>query len=392
MGPLSGFKFIEIAGLGPTQLCGMLLADMGAEVVRIERREPAALDALFPERYNLMNRGRRSVAIDLKRPAGIEVALRLLESADALFEGFRPGVMERLGLGPETCMSRNPRLVYGRMTGWGQTGPLAGKAGHDPNFIALAGVLDSIGERDGAPVLPLNLIGDFGGGALYLAVGLLAAVLEASRSGRGQVVDAAMLDGSISLMTMIYGLLAAGSWRPRRGHNLFDGGAHFHRPYRTKDGKYVVVGALEPRFYAALLEALGIEADLESYARPAAWERLRPRLEEAFLTRTRAEWCELFERLDACASPVLSLEEAPEHPHNRERRTFVTVDGIVQPAPAPRFDRTPSEIRCPPPRRGENTREALGDWGFEPAEIRRLIESRVVGAADEPGGRGGSEA
>lgn len=380
MGPLAGFKFLEIAGLGPTQLAGMLLADMGAEVVRVERAGPVDPVLPLPERFDLMNRGRRSIAIDLKHPEGVETVLRLTERAEALFEGFRPGVMERLGLAPEVCLERNPRLVYGRMTGWGQDGPLAGAVGHDPNYIALSGALGAIGQPDGPPTIPLNLVGDFGGGALYLVAGLLAALLEVGRSSRGQVIDAAMLDGAASQMTMVYGLLATGSWSDQRGRNLFDGGAHFHHVYRTKDGGHVVVGALEPRFHAALLEGLGIDPEeLGDPRDPERWPAFRERLEQAFLTRSRDEWCELLEGTEACLSPVLSMSEAPAHPHNRARGTFAEIDGVVQPAPAPRFDRTRSEIRSPPRERGQDTAEVLADWGFSDEEIGRLKAEGAVG-------------
>ena len=380
MGPLNGLKLVELAGIGPTQLAGMLLADMGAEVIRVERPSDPDLGFPIPTELNLMNRGRRSVVIDLKQPQGFAVVLRLIDRADALFEGFRPGVMERLGIGPEFCMERNPRLVYGRMTGWGQEGPLAGSVGHDPNYIALTGVLDAIGPRGGDPVLPLNLVADYGGGALYLVTGLLAALLERQRSGRGQVVDAAMIDGSASLMTLFYGLRAAGLWHHPRGSNLLDGGAPFSRPYATKDGKHIVVAAIERRFYRALLEGLEIpEEERIPQTDIDRWPELERQLEAIFRTRTRDEWCERLEGTEACVSPVLSIDETPEHPHHHERQTFIEVDGLRQPGPAPRFARTPGAIRNPPPEPGADTEAVLAEHGFTEAEIRRLATDGVIG-------------
>lgn len=379
MGPLQGISIVEIAGIGPGQLCGMLLADMGAKIIRIERVGAAGLGVAMPPRYNIMNRSRPSVPTDLKHPDGVELVLRLCERADALFEGFRPGTMERLGLGPEQCMARNPRLVYGRMTGWGQSGPLAHAAGHDPNYIALAGVLGSIGERGGPPVYPLNLVGDFGGGGAYLALGLLAAMLEASRSGQGQIVDAAMIDGAASLMTVFHGLLAAGRWSEQRGTNVLDGGAPFMRSYATKDDRYVVIGALEGRFFATLLQKLGItDITAEQQYDVACWPRMEQRLREVFRSRSRAEWCEILEGTDACFAPVLSLSEAPDHPHHRARGTYVDIDGIVQPAPAPRFSRTCSEIQGPPRSAGLQCAEALREWGIAQPEIDSLQARGVL--------------
>lgn len=382
MGPLAGYRILEIAGIGPTQLCGMLLADMGAQVLRLTRHGDADPGVGMPERFNLMNRSRPAVAVDLKHPDGARLLLRLCEGADALFEGFRPGAMERLGIGPAACMARNPRLVYGRMTGWGQDGPLATEAGHDTNYLALAGALDAIGGREGPPVLPLNLVADFGGGALYLALGLLAAMLEATRSGRGQLVDAAMVDGVASLTTMFHGLLAAGLWRERRASNLFDGGAPFMRSYQTRDGRYVAVAALEQRFYRNLLEGLGL-ADVDPAAQMDAsrWPGLHRRLEEVFRSRTRDEWCEILQGRDACFAPVLTFSEAAQHPHNRARETFVEVDGLVQPAPAPRFSRTPSAISSPPDETGQGVGTALAAWGIELDEVGRLEDCGVIGAA-----------
>jgi alpha-methylacyl-CoA racemase len=379
-GPLSGFKLIEIAGIGPTQLTGMLLADMGAEIIRIERLTEVDLGVAMPREFNLMNRSRGSASIDLKKPEGKNIVLRLCKQADALFEGFRPGVMERLGLGPEDCMSVNPALVYGRMTGWGQDGPLANSAGHDPNYISMSGVLNMIGEDKGPPVYPLNMIGDFGGGALYLAMGILAALLETSKSGKGQVVDTAMVDGVASMLTYFYGLQAAGVWNNKRGQNVLDGGAHFARSYETKDKHYVVVAALEARFYDELLDRLNID-DLdmrEQQMDRARWPDFQKRLEKIFIRKTREEWCEIFSGSEACFSPVLSLGEACLHPHAIARNSYVEIAGIVQPAPAPRFDRTPAEVQNPPSKNGEQTELLLEDWGFSEQEIQELLEKKVI--------------
>ncbi|MDH3745747.1 MAG: CoA transferase [Acidobacteriota bacterium] len=386
MGPLAGFRLIEIAGIGPTQFAGMLLSDMGADVVRIDRIDAPRTGVELPERFNLMNRGRRSMAVDLKHEDGAGILLRLVEGADALFEGFRPGVMERLGLGPEECLARNRRLVYGRMTGWGQDGPLAKSVGHDPNYIALAGALHTIGPADRPPALPLNLLGDFAGGALYLVVGLLAALLESKKSGRGQIVDASMVDGVASLTTVFHGLRAAGLWSLPRGRNVFDGGAPFHRTYETADSKYVAVGALELPFQVALIEGLGLPAeDIGRWMKPEEWPACSEEVETIVRTRTRDEWCTLLEGTKACLSPVLSFGEASEHSHNKERRTFVDFDGITQPAAAPRFGRTPSELRRPPSERGADTLAILRDSGFSSEEIARLLAAGSVSAAHEPG-------
>jgi alpha-methylacyl-CoA racemase len=383
-GPLEGIRIVEIAGVGPGPFCAMVLADLGADVLRIDR--PASTPYATPELpesapgAETLNRGRRSAAIDLKHAEGVAAILRLVDRADVLLEGFRPGVMERLGLGPEVCRSRNSRLVYGRITGWGQSGPLARSAGHDINYIALAGCLAHIGRSGERPVLPLNLVGDFGGGGMLLAVGVLAALVERSRSGRGQVVDAAMVDGAALLMTMFHGFRTSGRWTDERGVNVLDGGAHFYDTYACADGEFVAVGAVEPPFYAELLARLGLaDADLPKQLDRSAWEAMRERLAAIFRTRTRAEWCDLLEGSDACFAPVLDIASAYEHPHNVERRTFVEVAGVRQPAPAPRFDRTPGRIRRPPPSPGQDTDEALRDWGFARAEIDRL---RDVGAVD----------
>ncbi len=372
MGPLRGFKIIEIAGIGPGQFCGMLLADMGAEVIRLER--PVIEDPVMaiPAKFNLMNRSRPAVAIDLKTEQGIELVLRLCEEADAIFEGFRPGVMERLGLGPEVCMARNSGLVFGRMTGWGQDGPWADSAGHDPNYIALTGALACIGEKGGDPVYPMNLIGDFGGGGAYLAMGILAALLEVSKSGRGQVVDAAMVDGVSSLMTLIYGLKAGGMWCGERGSNVLDGGAPFACIYRTKDDKHVVIAPIENRFFRELLQELAIDdIDPTRQNDPSYWPEMEQKLSAVFRTKTRFEWSNILAGTDTCFAPVLDLSEAPEHPHNKVRKTYVRVDGINQPAPAPRFSRTPSEIQCPPTEHQPAT-PVLRRWGLSDDEINRL--------------------
>ena len=379
-GPLSGYRLIEIAGIGPTQLTGMLLADMGAEIVRIERLSPVDLGVPMPVRYKLMNRSRRSIAMDLKKPQGRDLILDMCARADALFEGFRPGVMERLGLGPDQCMQRNRRLVYGRMTGWGQDGPLANTAGHDPNYIGIAGVLGCIGKKDEAPAYPLNLIGDFGGGALYLAMGLLAAMLEAAKSGKGQIVDAAMVDGAASMMTTFYGLIAAGIWKEQRSSNILDGGAHFVNTYQTKDKQYIVIGAIEDRFYQKLLDKLEItDADLRTQQRNRdRWPEFTDRLQEIFLTKTQDEWGEIFAGTDACFAPVLSLTEAARHPHAQARNSYADVDGITQPAPAPRFSRTPSGIQSPPAEPGQHTEQVLQDWGFSEERIATLVDDNII--------------
>ncbi|GGB53605.1 alpha-methylacyl-CoA racemase [Tistrella bauzanensis] len=375
MGPLQGIRVVEIAGLGPGPFCAMLLADMGADVLRIERSTGSGL---FEPKFDLTNRGKRSVVIDLKKPEGIAAVLKLVESADIITEGFRPGVMERLGLGPEACLARNPKLVYGRMTGFGQTGPLAKVAGHDINYIAMSGALHAIGAAD-KPVPPLNLVGDFGGGALYLAFGLVSALLETRRSGQGQVVDATMIDGAASLMTMMYGMAAAGGWEDRREANLVDGGAHFYDTYETADGLHVSIGSIEPQFYAELVRLAGL--DPETFAPQndkAQWPALKVKLAEVIRTRTRDEWCAIMEGTDVCFAPVLSMFEAPEHPHNRARGTFIEIDGVVQPGPAPRFSRTMPDQPTPPPAPGTHTDQGLADWGFSADEIAAL---KAVGAA-----------
>jgi alpha-methylacyl-CoA racemase len=370
-GPLAGLRVVELAGIGPAPFAAMLLADLGADVLRVERPRPEP--GFVPPELDLLRRGRRSVCLDLRHPDGVATLLALAERADVLVEGFRPGVTERLGVGPEQCWERNPRLVYGRMTGWGQEGPLAPTAGHDIDYIAVAGALGAIGRAGGAPVVPLNLVGDFGGGATYLVIGILAGLWETARSGRGQVVDAAIVDGAASLTAGLHGLVAAGRWRDERGVNLLDSGAPWYDVYRTSDGEWVAVGALEPKFYAELMRLLGLPASEAERYDLAAWPALRERLAAAFATRTRDEWLEVFAGTDACVAPVMSLADAAGHPHLVARQTFVEVDGVRQPAPAPRFSRTPGAIQRPPPPPGEHTREALAEWGVD--DVDGLLES-----------------
>lgn len=382
MGPLDGFTVIEIAGIGPGPFAAMMLADMGANVVRVDRLTQSDLGITRSSRQNVLNRGRRSVAVDLKKPEGVAIVLKLASKADALIEGFRPGVAERLGIGPEQCMAQNPKLVYGRMTGWGQTGPLAKAAGHDINYIALSGVLHAIGGKSGPPVPPLNLVGDFGGGGMLMAAGMLAGLLSAGRTGQGQVIDAAMTEGAALLMASIYGLHGAGQWADQRASNFVDGGAHNYRVYETKDGKFVAVGSLEDKFHALLFELAGVDEPIPAQFAPDDWPRLSARLEEIFKSKTRDEWCAIMEGTDVCFAPVLSLSEAPDHPHNAARDAFVEVAGIRQPAPAPKFSQTPSEIRRQPPKLGEHTDEVLAEFGYSSAEIAALTEGNVVTQSD----------
>lgn len=380
MGPLQGVKVVEFAALGPAPMGAMLLADLGAEVLRIERKtntngRPTA--DLFDPKIDILNRSKRVVALDLKNPEAIEMALRLIEQADVLVEGFRPGVMERLGLGPDVCLARNPRLVYGRMTGWGQSGTLAHAAGHDINYLSLSGALHAIGEKGGKPVAPLNLVADCGGGAMLLAMGVLAGVISARHTGQGQVVDAAMTDGTAVLMAMMYTLKAMGQWTQERGSNLLDGGAHFYDTYPCSDGKWLSVGAIEPQFYALLLAKAGIEDP----AFTAQWDRsqwpvLKEKLAVVIASRTRDAWCALFEGTDACVAPVLDMDEAPTHPHNLSRRTFIDVAGVIQPAPAPRFSRTPAGKPTPPQPDGDT--QVLADWGFSADELTRLRQQGAL--------------
>ena len=364
MGPLEGFKIIEIAGIGPGQFAGMLLADMGASVVRIER--PVQGEAVFAAdaRFNLMNRSRPLIGVDLKTQQGVQLVLDLCEDADAIFEGFRPGVMERLGLGPDACMTRNPKLVYGRMTGWGQQGPLAETIGHDANFIALSGVYAGIGEKGGSPVYPLNLVGDMGGGGAYLVIGMLSAMLEATKSGKGQVVDSAMVDGAASQMSSIWGFRAAGAWKDERGSNILDGGAPFYTAYRTRDNRYIAVAPIENRFYRNLLTVLGLDdIDPARQHDQSQWDTVRQKLQAVFEARTRDEWCEILEGTETCCTPILDMSEVTSHPHIEARKTFVSIDGITQPAPAPRFSRTESEISSAAGPVRSDLYQVLKEWG-----------------------------
>ena len=373
-GPLSGLRVLEFAGIGPGPFCGMLLSDLGADVVRIDRKGSGRSSPA-----DVTSRGRRSVALDLKSPAAVEACLKMMEAADGLIEGFRPGVMERLGLGPDVALARNPKLVFGRMTGWGQTGPYANAAGHDMNYIAITGALHAIGTDD-KPVPPLNLVGDFGGGALYLAFGLLAGVLHARSTGQGQVIDCAMSDGAASLMAMFYGFKGAGMWQETRRSNLLDGGAHFYDTYQCADGGWISIGSIEPQFYALLLEKTGItDPAFKAQMDRSQWPDLRESLAKAIALKTRDEWCAIMERTDVCFAPVLDLDEAPKHAHNQARQTFVEIAGVIQPAPAPRFSATPGAIAGPPPAIGAHNREALGDWGLSPAYIDDL---KLAGAID----------
>jgi alpha-methylacyl-CoA racemase len=372
-GPLAGIRILEFSGIGPGPFCGMLLSDMGADVLRIDRK-----DGDRGDKTHVTRRGRKSVALDLKHPAAREACLQLIDTADALYEGFRPGVMERLGLGPDIALRRNKRLVYGRMTGWGQDGPLSQAAGHDINYIALTGALHAIGTAE-RPVPPLNLVGDFGGGALYLVVGLLAALLHARATGEGQVVDAAMTDGAASLMAAFYGHRAGGRWTDRRAANGVDGGAPYYGVYQCSDGAWIALGSIEPQFFAILLTKLGItDFPRDRQRDPTHWPDLRARLEATFRTRPRADWVALMEGSDACFAAVLSLAEAPAHPHNVARGTFVTVDGVLQPAPAPRFSRTPSEIQALDPGIGAHNETGLTSWGLAPEDVAALHDAGAL--------------
>ena len=376
MGPLNGFKIIELAGIGPGPFCGMMLADMGAEVIRVERIA-AAQAAQAPK--DVLARNRRSIAVDLKSPQGVETVLRLVEGADGLIEGFRPGVTERLGLGPEDCQVRNPRLVYGRMTGWGQEGPMAQAAGHDINYISLAGALHAIGRPGERPVPPLNLVGDFGGGGMLLAYGMVCGLLEVTKSNKGQVIDAAMVDGTAALMAMFYSMSASGAFDTQRGTNLLDGGAHFYDTYETADGEHVSIGSIEPQFYALLLEKAGLDAEyFQPQMEKGRWRELKAKLTEVFLTKTQAQWCEIMEGSDVCFAPVLNLIDAAEHPHNVARNSYQQVAGVLQQAPAPRFSRTPAGAIQPPRVPGEDSADVLADFGLTPAEIAQLTQQGVV--------------
>jgi alpha-methylacyl-CoA racemase len=382
-GPLTGIRIIELAGIGPSPYTAMMLADAGATVIRLERAAPGAAEraAAAPDAYwDLLNRSRPSVGIDLKHPDAIELVLRLVEQADGLIEGFRPGVTERLGLGPDACWARNPALVYGRMTGWGQDGPMAPVAGHDIDYIAIGGALWSMGRADAPPVPPLNLVGDFGGGGMLLAFGIVAALLEASRSGQGQVVDAAMVDGAASLMTMIHAFHKFGIWNERRGANMLDTGAPFYEVYETADGKFMAVGGIEAKFYAELLAGMGLadDASLPAQMDREQWPAMKERFAAVFRTKTRDEWSQVFDGTDACVAPVLSPWEAHLHPHNVARSTFVEVDGVVQPAPAPRFSRTASAVSRPPSPPGADTEAGLAEWGVDESTVAKLRESGAL--------------
>jgi len=380
MGPLNGLKIIEVGAIGPVPFCGMLLSDMGADVLRIDRMAASGLGIGQREtRFEVLGRGRRSISVDLKHPDGVETVLRLCEQADAIMEGFRPGVAERLGIGPEACQGRNAKLVFGRMTGWGQDGPISLAAGHDINYIALSGVLHAIGTRDSGPVPPLNLTGDFGGGAMFLAFGLLAAIWEAQRSGQGQVVDVSMVEGSAYLQAAIYGMHAAGYWVDKRGENVLDTGAPYYNVYETSDGKWVSIGSIEPKFYEELLEKSGLaDADLPAQNDRDKWPQMTQAFAEVFKQKTRDEWCAIMEGSDICFAPVLSMAEVPNHPQNAARGSFVDLAGVTQPGPAPKFSRTRPEIQRDPPRLGEHTEQGLQDWGFSGDDIAALKASGAI--------------
>ena len=375
MGPLKGLKIIEMAGIGPGPFCGMVLADLGVEIIRVDRASAIGTGS----KQDAANRGKKSIAVDLKSEEGGEVVLKLVETADAIFEGFRPGVMERLGLGPDVCSERNERIVFGRMTGWGQEGPLANAAGHDINYISLTGALAAIGRPGSPPVPPLNLIGDFGGGGMLLALGLLAALLESKKSKKGQVVDAAMTDGSALLMTMIYSMYSSGMWKTSMGSNLLDGGSHFYDTYECKDGKFISLGSIEPQFYALLCQIAELDESIfgKQMSRDS-WPEQKEAIKKIILDKTRDEWCELMEGTDVCFAPVLDMSEAPKHPHNIERKTFIDLEGVTQPAPAPRFSRTEPEVVSSPSVVGEHTDEVLTSIGFSDEDINALKTSGAV--------------
>ena len=382
MGPLSGIKVIELAGIGPGPFTSMMLSDLGAEVVRVDRPDPGELSAHQDHRKDLLLRGRRSVAVNLKNPKGVETVLALIDQADVLIDPYRPGVTERLGVGPDVCMERNPRLVYGRMTGWGQDGPLAKVAGHDINYVAIAGPLAAMGRAAAPPAPALNLIGDFGGGGMLLSFGILAALLERERSGQGQVIDAAMLDGTATLFASIVGFKNMGVWNDERGTNFLDGGSHYYDSYETADGKYVTIGAIEPQFYAELLRLLELDPAEWPQAEAERWPELKAKMTEIFKSKTREQWCDLLEGTEICFAPVLDLDEALSHPHVAEREVYVKRDGVVQPGPVPRFGRTPGEIQGPPARPGEHTAAALADWGVEQARVDELLADGAVVQAE----------
>lgn len=378
-GPLRGVRVLEIASIGPGPFCAMVLSDLGAEVIRIDRLDRVPTNGEPAANTDVLARGRRSIAVDLKKPEGVELVLQLAEKADALIEGFRPGVMERLGLGPDAVTERNPSIVYGRMTGWGQSGPLAQAAGHDINYIALTGALHHIGRRGGPPVPPLNLVGDFGGGGMLLALGVVAALFERQQSGKGQVIDAAMVDGASLLMAGFHAGIQTGRLNDERGTNLVDSGAPFYDAYECTDGKYISIGAIEPQFYRELLERLGLsEQDLPDQMDQSQWPQMKERIAAVFKTKTRDEWVSLLEGTDSCFAPVLSIPEAYEHPQNRARSTFIDVGGIKQPAPAPRFSRTPAQVQRPPAIPGEHTEEVLRAWGVAEGDIAALRRARAI--------------
>ena len=375
MGPLTGIRVVEMAGIGPGPFTAMMLSDLGAEVIRVDRLSHKGIG----HRANVLNRGRKSIAVDLKNPRGVETTLRLIEQADVVLEGFRPGVMERLGLGPEKCLSVNPRLIFGRMTGWGQTGPLSQAAGHDINYISIAGALGAMGYADRPPAPPLNLVGDFGGGAMYLLTGILAALVERATSEQGQIIDAAMSDGTASLLSPFFGLMAMNMWTTDRFSNRLDGGAFYYGSYECSDGRYISIGSLEPQFYALFLEKAEItDPEFQEQLDEAAWPAKREKLTQLFKTKTRQQWCDIMEGTDVCFAPVLDLKEAPNHPHNIDRKTFVELDGVVQPAPAPRFSRTQGEIQGLAAMAGEHTREVLSAWNFSDQEIGELQAVRAI--------------
>ena len=383
MGPLNGLKIIELAGIGPGPFCGMLLADMGAEVIRVDRARIDPAKAQPKRIADVLTRGRKSIAVDLKSAAGREVVLTLCASSDALFEGFRPGVTERLGLGPDECMARNSQLVYGRMTGWGQEGPLAPAAGHDINYIALAGALHAIGTQGGKPIPPLNLVGDFGGGGMLLAFGLVCALLEAQKSGKGQVVDTAMIDGVGTLMAMFFTMQAAGYFRMERGTNLLDGGAHFYNTYETSDGKYISIGSIEPQFYAELVKKAELPAaEFSAQMDTKKWQEHKEKLTQVFKTKTRDEWCEIMEATDVCFAPVLAIDEVHHHPHHKARQSYVELDDMLQPAPAPRFSRTQVGLTHGSRIPGEDSRALLTAAGFSDGDIDTLIKDGAVTATE----------
>ncbi|HHZ67024.1 MAG: CaiB/BaiF CoA-transferase family protein [Alphaproteobacteria bacterium] len=379
-GPLAGLKIVELAGIGPAPLCCSLMSDLGADVLRIDRNLDAKLGVPRDRRTDLVRRGRKSVSIDLKNIKGVQTAMRLIEGADVLVDPFRPGVTEKLGLGPDECFASNRKLIYARMTGWGQTGPLAHAAGHDLNYLSLTGIVHAIGPKE-IPTPPLNVVADMGGGAMSMALGILAGVYEARNSGEGQVVDISMTEGSAYLALAMYGMAAVGDYSHERQDNILDGGAPFYRCYETKDGKFVSIASIEAKFYDLLLEKTGIKGQetLPGQFDKTQWPEMHARFEAVFKTKTREEWCEIMEGSDVCFAPVLTFNEAPDHPHNKVRGTFVDVEGVLQPNPAPRFSRTPGSVKGVAPDYGQNTRDGLLEWGFGAAEIDELMKANVVG-------------